>query len=216
MNSNAIARLGKILNRWVSPVLSEHGFHREKDLYVCEGDDCIKLVVDVQRGRWNNASRCEFTMNCGVFIPAATSHYLGREVSKSIALTNCCIFSRLGMLHADHLDKWWILHPEKDEDSDDRLIGEELKQRLTQDVIPFFHRFSTLENCIDFLSTARSKGDKFISPQSDAIALCYAAGIANYAGRRGDAFLFLEKAKEIAKSSPIEESVNIAAEKLLA
>jgi hypothetical protein len=199
-------RMNALLREVIWPTVASQGFISTKDTYTKELDH-LTWVIDIQRSRWSDVEEAQFTMNCGVFLPAVTSVYLDRPEATNIGLTDCCVHARLGMLTEDRLDKWWKFRADDEVATTDRLIAGEISAALTEHVIPFLGRFQSEAEVLRFLARPRTERDKHVWPQNPAIAFCYAAIIASRLQRRRDATTYLESARDAALGSPIESIV---------
>ncbi len=171
------SRVKTILRDYVSKTLEANGFRKARHVYI-KGVTDLSWIVEIQRSRWNDAVESEFTFNCGVFVPAVTSVYLNRPERDRIDSTDCCVWSRIGMLAEDKRDKWWKLRADDDAGSVDHETGKELVKRLTEHAFPFFSRFQTTDQVFTFLTCSRIREDKQIWPTATAVAFCYAAAMA--------------------------------------
>jgi hypothetical protein len=108
------------------------------------------------------------------------------------------------MLSNNRIDKWWkatIDYAELDE------IGIDFKNRISKEAISFYERFSNIDSIISFLLNKRSPDDKYISPRSEVISLCYAAILQKMFGRV-EFINTLQVAYEKSKTTPIFEIVS--------
>ena len=215
MTSTIKTRLAAILNEWLAPDLTPLDFRKNNGSYH-KSVGCITWVVDIQQSRLNSTHSTQFTLNCGVFLPTATAVFLNRPEKSRIDLTDCCVHVRIGMLAPDMLDKWWILQSNDDVKIVDRMIGEDMQCRLRDHVIPFLGLFGAPEILVKFLTTPRVGNDKFVWPQSEAIALRYAASISSFAGSSEEASLYFQKALDSANESSTKDAIRRVRDRVLA
>jgi hypothetical protein len=207
-------RLNAILRDWITPLLESQHFRRRKRSYEKQLDG-LSWLVEVQHSHWHDATESQFTVNCGVYIPGVVSAYLNRPERRIIDSTDCCIHQRIGLLAEQQRDKWWELRFDDDCHAVDPQIGIDFRDRMSRHVFPFFDRFQFIEQVWQFLVCPRTKADRIIWPQSDGIALCYAAALASLSKRMDDVAACLDKAARIEVGSPIEEFVQRLKDRLL-
>ena len=198
-------RLKAIVNDFVAPATVTAGFRRRANVYLRELSD-LTWLIDIQESRWNSDDDVQFTINCGVYVPGATSIYNNRSESRRIDMTDCCVHTRVGMLAHDRLDKWWVLRS-VDAGNVDSGIGEDIVLRLTRDVIPFLNRFVTTDNVLTFLTNSRDDKDRYIWPREPVACLCFAACIAASKGYVDDAQRHVNLAYSTAKIAGVIDAV---------
>lgn len=171
MSSMFNKRINQVMKLSVTDILKPLGFKKDRNHYRCTNHDLI-WILEIQKSNFNSDSECSFTLNLGIYTPSVTSVYLNRAEPKTPVMTDCCLDARLGMLDSDQKDKWWYLNTHQT--SNDEIIGD-IQDRVHNHGLPFFQRFQTSEALEQFLSSKRSKEDKYFLPISETLCLTYAA-----------------------------------------
>lgn len=145
-------RLTAILKTYVTPFLNDLGFRKDRNVYerVC-GE--WSWLIEIQRSHFQDKERADFTINCGIYIPAVAATYfefLNGQPPKSPDEALCAVRVRLGRL-ASEFDRWWQLCAGDDTKIVDHRIGQELADLLKCHALPFFQRFKSLREIADFL-----------------------------------------------------------------
>ena len=198
-------RLNKIIQNVIEPSLNVYSFKKNRDVYVHDRKE-LSWLIDIQRSRWNDIAKTEFTLNGGVFVPRVISIYINKLEPKKISLKDCCIHARIGMLADDKLDKWWTLTSGDDIVVDD-AIGNDIKRRIECNIMPFLERLETLDDVIEFLKGPRQNEDRYVWPQSDAICLAYVAIIYSILGEFKKSEAAFDSAVKAAQNSPVESVI---------
>ncbi|REK27104.1 MAG: DUF4304 domain-containing protein [Planctomycetota bacterium] len=196
-------RFGNILKDYLTPFLNGWDFRKRRLSYL-RNKDSVTWYVGVQRGRWNNNARIEFTLNCGIFVPGVVSTYTNRPETTSIGLSDCCIIARIGMLSEKKLDKWWVLEDIVESSDSDITIGTEVNSYMEQYGLPFLSRFQTTEQILSFLHAPVSSDDSLIQPQNRTIRLAYAAILHSMRSEHDELSSAIEAAMEAGHGTPIE------------
>jgi len=160
MTQSYTTRLNAILRNSVTPLVASEGFTHGGNIYTRYLDNHQPIwMVEVQRGRWSNNEKVDFTLNCGVLIPGLIPIYTNRPESRQYTLTDCCIYTRVGMLHPDRLDKWWSL-TSNDVATADNDISNDLDQRIREGVMPFLRRFPSFQDAMLFLAGQQTNSSR--------------------------------------------------------
>ncbi len=141
--SPAATAIEEVIRRAVVPELKPLGFRRAGRTFRRTLRECIQ-VVNVQSSRWNDAREGQFTLNLGVYFPAA--HAEMRDLLRWSPGTagptepECTVRRRIGRLLPSNLDKWWTVRPAE---PSDRVV-EEVRALLRDPALPWVERVSTL------------------------------------------------------------------------
>ena len=204
-------RFNSLITQWVRPILKQYNFKKSRESYVSKRD-FLSWYFQFQRSQWNTPDRVEFTVNVGVFVPGVVSAYVNRPQKKSISLTDCCIYARIGMLAEAREDCWWVLNIDDDANIVDRTIGLELKKTIEEYAIPFLQNFDTIQQVAEFLEST-SETSKYVNPMNQAIRFAYAAILYSFVDNNLEQQAAITKAVALAKDSPIEEHVVLLKER---
>lgn len=205
MSDTMEKRYRDLTKNWVTPVFKHHGFKKIRESYVYAANS-LSWYFDLQRSRYDSRDRIEFTINCGVFVPGVVSAYIQRPEKRTISLTDCCVYVRIGMLSKSRTDQWWVLTSTDDSELVDSKIGTEVQEAIEQLGIPFVRQFNSREKIATFL-VSPSENTKHINPMSDAIRLAYAAILYKLLGDTQKQRVAMVKAVDLSKNSPVEEHI---------
>jgi hypothetical protein len=197
--------LGEVLARGVTPVLSPAGF-KKSGLYYRWKKESLTWLVSVQKSRWNDASKSEFTLNGGVFVVGTVSKYSRRPEPQTPTLADCILSVRIGMFDRPPLDKWWRL-TESDPADQISAIADDLCNRLRLELLPFLGLFKTREAVAGHLTQRQPLSSVPYSPQAVPLRLVYAALIHKGLGQNSLAQEVFSTAVSNARGTPIEEFV---------
>lgn len=102
-------RLNTIHKNYIYPILSEHGFKKEKWLYVKELKT-HNLLIETQAGKISSERDYQFTINIGEFVPNLIGIYSNLPEPKKPKVAHCACSARIGMLAEEKRDIWWELN----------------------------------------------------------------------------------------------------------
>jgi hypothetical protein len=192
--------------------MKDMGFRKKQQVYENNLID-LTWFVNIQKSRWNDETECQFTLNCGVFIPGVLSKYANVIEPAKPKIDHCCCAARIGMLTPEKLDKWWKIKKNESDSADDE-IGQDIKFMINQFVIPFLNKFTAPMKVADFLSDDFDDKYKQIFPTSKAQRLAYAAIIYSLIGERQKALDILDFAIAVSIKTPINETITDLKNKL--
>lgn len=203
MPAEVTEKINLVVSQHVAPALKANDFRKSGQRFWHRQPDCI-WVFEIQRGKYNQGRRGEFTANLGVYHPpwveAATSvprlAVMGPVTDKP-AEQNCFLRERLDELAAagaddvDSSNGWWTVSP--------RItvaeLGQSVRTAIKQHALPWFRRYSELEAAVDFLDreyigkrnawfqkVAAMCGQALLGNRDRAAAL-YAAALGDYHDR---------------------------------
>jgi hypothetical protein len=195
------ARYRNLVELWIAPYLTERGFTRSKDGYLCAVSS-LAWYIEIQRSRLNSKGRHEFTINCGVFIPGVVSAYSVRPAPQFPQLVDCSLYARIGMLSDEGLDRWWSLEEGQPAEAD-RAVGEAVQRAIATLAIPFFQRCDSRATVATLLTTSPDEL-KYVNPIAGAVRHAYAAIIYHGVGDHEKQRTSISKAVELARRSPLE------------
>lgn len=202
MPNNLNKRLNLILKDYISPFLREFGFRKKKLNYSCAINE-VKWLINVQRSKFNDQSKSEFTLNVGVYVPGVWSTYATYEKAKieplNPTLRECSFHERIAVLTNEKEDIWWKLRAD-DSDEVDNEIAQDLLDKIKNAAIPFFNKFNSSLEVAEFLSSDLSKEYKYVHPLAKSVRLAYAGIIYFNLGEKGKAEQILDFAIEAANA----------------
>jgi hypothetical protein len=118
MPAEVTAKINSVVSEHIAPTLKTHDFRKSGQRFWRRSPDCI-WVFEIQRGKYNDGSRGEFTANLGVYhsswVEAAISiprlAFMG-PVKDKPAEQNCYLRERLDELAFANTDNnskhsWW-------------------------------------------------------------------------------------------------------------
>lgn len=193
--------LQSILNEYITPLLKMEYFVRNRNLYYCRQNE-LTWVIEMKRSIFNNCKEAKFTLEYGIYIPGIVSRYLGMNDPVHPTCVDCTLYSRIGNLADDHLDKWWVLTNTEDKSKMKNEIGTDISDRMIRDGLPFLHRFRTREEVLIFLSNPRDNRDKKIEPREGSIAWIYTSILALLLGNTERSHILWDKALQSAAKGP--------------
>ncbi len=145
-----------ILDRYLAPVLKLQDFKRKGRLWN-RHLNIVSHVLFVQSGRWSDRTSGHFTVNLGVFLPAAYQAIWGKLPPKWARDVDCAINMRIGQVmtedtHAINAvkgkrrDYWWDFN----ESTDMERLGAQFADAVTGYALPFLGQFRLLDSCPRF------------------------------------------------------------------
>jgi len=166
----------------LAPVLKSAEFSRSSNTFRKWTND-VCLIVNLQGNKWNTADRYQFTINLGVFSPAAyrLEHELGWTFPDFVSFSDedskeyeqdwaqrlaaprevdCHWRERLGWLMPEPSDKWWELQSESQIPS----LSREVPPSLVRWGLPAIERLASNEALRDCFLTGRSLPKVLLSP----------------------------------------------------
>ncbi|WP_437565854.1 DUF4304 domain-containing protein [Sorangium sp. So ce542] len=198
-------RINKFIHTMLSIALTPHRFKRRGDDYVRRIGETAH-IINVQRSRWNEDNRVNFTLNCGVHISHVTSAFRNLPEPAQPKLTDCCISVRIGMLTASRLDIWWELG-DPDDANGYAKVQQDVAMRTADSVIPFLERFQNEHQVAEFLSSVRTGADELVEPRAQALRMAYAAVIWLKLGNADRCSACIEEAERQSKRTPLEDAI---------
>ena len=143
--------VGELIAKYVQPLLSGHGFGVRKHTWNRRRGDFID-IVGVQKSRWNDAQREDFTINVGIWSDSVWRLYEDRPSPPFIEEQHCLVAFRVGQVLGEFKpqseDTWWTLSSPDDID----LIGPTVASALQDRCLPFLGRFASLDDVNSFAS----------------------------------------------------------------
>jgi hypothetical protein len=129
--------------KFLAPLLRGQGF-KKKNLTWNRTNVDIVHVLDIQLSRFSNLEEIQLTVNIGICMHAVRAIYWGKEIPSFIEEIDCFPRFRIGKFLSDFqpdaLDRWWSLRNKDDIDK----VGRELQVILSERVIPFLNRITTM------------------------------------------------------------------------
>jgi hypothetical protein len=172
-------------------------------------------LVDIQKSRWNDPSEARFTLNCGIYVRGVLTTYANRPDRASPRIEDCCISARIGVLAKEAKDVWWKLMATGDTELSDSIVGDEIRERIEQFLLPFLREFETVQRVAMFLDAPIARSSSLVSPQSEAQRYCYAAVLYSQIGEAKRRDAALRAAESAAAGGPIEGIVTRLKERLV-
>jgi hypothetical protein len=133
----------------LSPLLFENGF-KKRGLTWNRGSGEIVQVLDLQKSKFSDAERIDFTINVGIWARPVWMVLSGATPPRFIKESDCYTSFRVGQLLADFCPKatdlWWILTNENDVER----VGVEVRTIVSDKCLPFLDRFRSLEDVKQF------------------------------------------------------------------
>ena len=159
MPAEVTIKINSVVAEHIAPALKAHDFRKSGQRFWHRRPDCI-WVFEIQRGKYNQGARGEFTANLGIYHPgwveAAISvprlEFMG-PVSDTPAEQKCFLRERLDELALEDASadegssSWWVVFPQVTVAG----LGASLTTAIEQHALPWFTRFSDLEVAVDFL-----------------------------------------------------------------
>ena len=153
MVTEATSKIDNVIRDWISPLLKAEGFRKKGQRFWKIFDDHV-WVIEIQRGRYNEGSNGEFTINLGVYFPEWVralseiprfNHWL--PVKELPAESDCFIRERLDCLvhmnpDGSYLgDKWWVVSDQ----TTVKDLGENIASAISTKGIEWLKELSFLE-----------------------------------------------------------------------
>jgi len=201
-------RVQSILKEYVTPLLTERGFVRDRSLYYRRLNE-ITWLLEVERSGFNDATQANFTITCGVYVPKVIAREMGRKDPARPMQTDCPLHARLGSLGEDHLDTWWTLSIVDDATQVDAEIGRDIVERLTRDALPFLQRFRSPADVLGFLLEPREGEDKQVWPWDRLGSLIYASILSLLLGDCAKSHTLWDEAVQAAARGPLESTMPV-------
>jgi hypothetical protein len=140
--------IDQLIRDAIHPALKPRGFRRTGRNFrkTLAG---VTQIVNVQASQWNSGDRGQFTLNLGVYYPAAAELHGIYSVKEQPLEPDCIVRMRIGRLLPDPGDHWWEVEPTTDCDR----LKRELTAVLTDVAVPWLDVASThagaLQYCVE-------------------------------------------------------------------
>ena len=121
-------------------ILKSAGFKKENTNFRMIRPNGTCKILNFQRSMWNDSTVCKFCINVGLYFPKEPEH-----PDLRFKEYECQVRQRAGFLSERYReDHWWCLP----EDGDVEKLYAEVRQTLTEDVLPWLDRFDTRQDVI--------------------------------------------------------------------
>jgi hypothetical protein len=150
-------KFDKIIKNGFHEILKPLGFKKKANNFYLNLDT-IGQIINIQKSSYGNKDSISFTINTGIFVPEywlAFYNYSDKGLPEYPTEPECLIRKRIGNLRNQH-DTWYDI----DERIDEQQIIEEMKNNLTNFILPYFDRLNSTEKMLQELD----KADMMMSP----------------------------------------------------
>lgn len=107
--STSAALIDLIVREHVAPLMKRAGYRKTGRNWHRDSPPTVR-VVNVQGSSWNCPDSAQFTVNLGLFFPAAAELASGEPVAaRNVPEYACTIRQRIGLLMPQRSDMWWTL-----------------------------------------------------------------------------------------------------------
>lgn len=141
--SDISERIDAVMKAHFGPSLRQLGFKKKGRNFRRRLSDATQ-IVNVQASQRNSGGQGQFTLNLGIYFPAAAK-FVGRyeELDEPTEL-DCPIRRRIGLLMPLHQDTWWSINPNTELDA----LSREVTDTLVRYGLPWFEQASRLESAV--------------------------------------------------------------------
>jgi len=109
-------------------------------------------VLNIQANKWNEASDGSFTINLGVYFPAAvTLHGRGEPTARPFEY-DCFVRERIGFLRPEGSDFWWTIGASTNLE----LLGQQVASDLVRYGLPWLESVSSYAGARQYLAGTKS------------------------------------------------------------
>ncbi|MEJ2120186.1 MAG: DUF4304 domain-containing protein [Alphaproteobacteria bacterium] len=146
-----MTRLRGIVGSRVAPLLKNAGFKKARYVWNRTRGDFVD-VIDLQIGRGGETGNEVFTLNAGVCVPEWVEMIWEKPLAKVVRETDCAVKGRISQIAAgfrkDVRDEWWTIESE----ADAVTVGDDLITAISDSVLPFLERISSISDVHNLLS----------------------------------------------------------------
>jgi len=146
-----MTRLRGIVDSSMAPLLKDAGFKKARYVWNRTRSDFVD-VIDLQIGQGGKTGKEVFTLNAGVCVPDWVELIWEKPLAKVVRETDCAVRGRISQIAAgfrqDVRDKWWTIESE----ADAVTVGDDLMTAISDSVLPFLERISTISDLHNLLS----------------------------------------------------------------
>ena len=155
-------KFDSVIKEGFQELLKPLGFKKKANNFYLQ-HDTLGQIINVQKSRWGNKDSTSFTINAGIFVPEywlAFDNFNNQELPTYPTETQCLIRKRIGELR-DQNDTWYDIN----ERTDEQQLISEMRNNLTDFILPYFSRLSSTEKMLQELDSA----DVMMSPMGKLI-----------------------------------------------
>ena len=146
-----MTRLRDIVGSRVAPLLKSAGFKKAGYSWNRNRGDFVD-VINLQVGKGSEKAREYFTLNAGVCVREWVGMIWKKSPAKVVHETECTVRGRISEIEAglrqDARDKWWTI----ESDADAVAVGDDLMSAISDSVLPFLKRISSISDVHSLLS----------------------------------------------------------------
>jgi hypothetical protein len=142
----------RIIHEGFYTILRPIGFIKRGNCFYLKKTELGQLI-SIQKSTLFSNDKVRFTINTGIFLP---EYWRGLKYNKDKTMptfpteVKCLVRKRIGRLKGEK-DIWYEL----DEESDETILINEMHLCLLNFVLPYFDKFGTKENLVQFLETEK-------------------------------------------------------------
>jgi hypothetical protein len=197
-------RLKHIAKELHETILRPHGFKKQAYNFKRKLES-LSWMLNFQKSRWNTKDKCEFTVNCGIYIPGVRS-FLDEnwQDPKNPSTYDSLFHARLPQLAGEE-DKWWTVRAKLFSSSTDKKVLLDIVERIRRDALPFFESLRTLEDVISFMRDTPEKFSRvWVAAEEGRLQFC--AILLRLSGRKDESLAAAREAARLVAGTRSEES----------
>jgi hypothetical protein len=144
-------KFDSVIKEGFQELLKPLGFKKKANNFYLQLDT-IGQIINVQKSAWGNKDNISFTINAGIFVPEywlAFYNFSNKELPAYPTETQCLIRKRIGDLRNQD-DTWYDIK----ERTDEQQLISEMRNNLTDFILPYFSRLSSTEKMLQELDSA--------------------------------------------------------------
>lgn len=148
MKSTAELKFDRILKQGFHEILKPMGFKKKRNNFYLFKNG-IGHIINLQKSYWGSKDKIHFTINTGIFLPefwSAFYNYSNKPIPDYPTEPECILRRRIGQLKNEN-DLWYDIT----EDSDESQLIDEMKNNLSEHILPHFGQVLSKDMLLDLL-----------------------------------------------------------------
>lgn len=144
-------KFDRVIKEGFQELLKPLGFKKKANNFYLQLDT-VGQIINVQKSRWGNKDSISFTINAGIFVPEywlKFDNFSDKVLPAYPTETQCLIRKRIGELRNQD-DTWYDIK----EGTDEQELIAEMRKNLTNFILPYFSRLSSIEKMLQELDSA--------------------------------------------------------------
>ena len=150
MDKTLEARFKEMLSALHKAYLKPVGFKKTGSNFRLYQPDGLGKIINFQKSQFNGDGECAFTINMGIYFEKDLEN-----PNLQFKEYECAIRTRVSGISPRYIrDQWWVLR----ENTCDAQLQKELETVLSEDVLPWLHGFSSIEETVRLRKAGALRG----------------------------------------------------------